>query len=455
MKITPFGGAKEIGGNKFLLEAGKAKIFLDFGVPFDRGEGIYSGLEFVNPRDKLGLRDYFEFGIVPKLEGIYSKEALYYTDVKYKKPAYDAILISHIHCDHFGDVADVDPAIPVYMGHGAKKINDTFNTIYPSFKSEDNGNVKEFRSGESFMIKDIEITPVHVDHSVPGAYGFIIKTPEGIIAYSGDYRFHGFKPEMTEDFLRAAKKAGADYLMTEGTRIRASDDAVFKKKMTESDVENAFCETMKKSQGLTCFNFSFRNLDRVRSLCNAAKRAGKVLVCNAGFGYAVDNARGLVEGMPEIIGNPNIKIFNKDGDIADEGKRSYVYAKPYLARTVDYRWVKKNLKDTEMFMSASELSQLIDIQPGKGTFVYSMSEHYIEGEGNEEYRDCLNNWLNHFGMKLEQIHCSGHADYAGVKKMIDGVSAKRVIPVHTENPDAFKKMHGDVVMAERGKTIKL
>jgi ribonuclease J len=182
MKITPYGGAGEIGGNKILLEAGNARIFLDFGVPFDRGKGIYSGFDFVVPRDKLGLKDYFEFNMVPQIEGLYSKNALRYTQMRYRQPEFNAILISHIHRDHFGDAADIDPEIPVYIGHGAKKLNDAFNTIYPNFKSEANGNVMEFSSGKSFRIMDIEVTPVHVDHSIPGAYGFIIKTREGTVA---------------------------------------------------------------------------------------------------------------------------------------------------------------------------------------------------------------------------------------------------------------------------------
>jgi ribonuclease J len=455
MKILPYGGAGEIGGNKILLETAKARVFLDFGVPFDRGEGIYSGFDFLDPRDKLGLRDYFEFGMEPEIPGLYSEEALKYSKLKYKAPEFDALLISHIHCDHFGDVADVDPKIPVYLGHGAKKLNDTFNTIYYSFKSEDNGNVVEYHSGKSFKIKDIEVTPMHVDHSIPGAYGFIIKTPGGNIAYTGDYRFHGFKPDMTEDFIKLAKKTGIDWLITEGTRVKTSTDVDFRKKITEQDVENQFCDTIKKSKGITCIQFSFRNVDRVRSLYNAAKRAGKVLLCNPGFAYTVDNAGQLVSGLPEINGNRNLKIYKKDGDIPDDEKRHLKYAAPYEKDAVDYRWVKKNLNDVVMFMTASELSQLIDIQPGKGTFVYSMSEHYIEGEEHEDYKACLENWLAHFGMDFEQIHCSGHSDMEGVQHMIDGCAPKTVIPVHTQNPEEFKKMHGNVILMERGNTVKI
>jgi ribonuclease J len=33
--LTFYGGAGEIGGNKILLETGKARVYLDFGESFD------------------------------------------------------------------------------------------------------------------------------------------------------------------------------------------------------------------------------------------------------------------------------------------------------------------------------------------------------------------------------------------------------------------------------------
>ncbi len=454
MEFVFYGGANEIGGNKISLSVSKTNLFLDFGEPFDRGKGIYSGLEFVSPRDKLGLKDYFEFDLLPKLKGLYSKKILTFTDLKYKKPEYDAILISHIHSDHFGDVSFIDNNIPIYIGYGANKLNKLFNEIYYNYKIDISENkIIEVRTGEQYKINNIKVIPIHTDHSIPGAYGYILITDEGNIAYTGDYRFHGFKPDMTYDFIKESKKHKIKVLITEGTRIKNEEDKIFKEQITEADVENRFYETIKNSDGITFVQFSFRNIDRVRSLYNAVKKAGKVLVASPGFLYTIDNAIELIKDLPNIKNNPNIKTFKKNADIPEGKTRIREYAKEYLKKSVDYKWVKKNLKDVVMFLSVSELSQMIDIKPQKGTFIFSMSEHYLEGDGNEEYKECLENWIKHFGLEFIQIHCSGHSDEKGIKELIEAIEPEIVIPVHTESAVRFKEFWEKVIVPERGKSI--
>ena len=71
-RITFYGGIHEIGGNKFLIEDKGTKIFLDFGMQMGKANQYFA--EFVNPRTCNGMGDLFEFGLLPKLKGLYRKD---------------------------------------------------------------------------------------------------------------------------------------------------------------------------------------------------------------------------------------------------------------------------------------------------------------------------------------------------------------------------------------------
>src|SRR5207244_12848419 len=87
VRLTFYGGAGEIGGNKFLVEDGDTRVFLDFGMSLhDRGR--YFSEPFLSPRDQRGL---FELGVMPRVDG-------WYKDVEGELRA-DAVVLSHAHVD--------------------------------------------------------------------------------------------------------------------------------------------------------------------------------------------------------------------------------------------------------------------------------------------------------------------------------------------------------------------
>ena len=125
-RLTFYGGVNEIGGNKILLEDKDTKIFFDFGAGFSDGSDYFSaGIE---PRRVNGLGDYFEFGLMPKINGLYSEDAVATSDLKYKEPEIDAIVLSHYHSDHFGRINFVDPEIPVYCGETTSLFKEAYGS---------------------------------------------------------------------------------------------------------------------------------------------------------------------------------------------------------------------------------------------------------------------------------------------------------------------------------------
>lgn len=118
MKLTFYGEVNEIGGNKILLEDNGTKVFFDFGQSFNFGADYYTG--WLQPRGVNGLGDYFQFDLLPRIKGLYSKEQLAHTNLPYKEPEIAAIFVSHAHFDHINHLQFIDSSIPVYTGVGTK-----------------------------------------------------------------------------------------------------------------------------------------------------------------------------------------------------------------------------------------------------------------------------------------------------------------------------------------------
>ena len=214
--LTFYGGVNEVGGNKILVEDRGTKILLDFGIAFNTGEDYW--INWLQPRSAKPLKDRFEFDMLPKIKGLYRKDLLEGTDLKYVKPEIDAVFITHAHFDHVGYLGFIDENIPVYLGECTKLIMET---VEEQSNMTDYGEhpYHTFRTGKKIKIGSMEIEPVHVDHSIPAAYGYIIHTSEGSVVYTGDLRMHGVRSDMTEEFIRKAKDSSPVAMVSEGTRI--------------------------------------------------------------------------------------------------------------------------------------------------------------------------------------------------------------------------------------------
>ena len=106
-----------------------------------------------------------------------------------------------------------------------------------------------FRTGDNVRIEDLVVEPIHVDHSIPAAYGFLIHTSEGAIVYTGDLRAHGPRKDMTEEFAERAHESEAQPFQNEvssTTRIRTSEQKTTNNPNRRSKSEKSFPHTHRK-----------------------------------------------------------------------------------------------------------------------------------------------------------------------------------------------------------------
>jgi ribonuclease J len=448
-KLTFYGGVNEIGGNKILVQDRKTKVLFDFGQSFNFGAEYFTS--WLSPRAINGLGDHFEFDLLPKIRGLYAKEKLASTDLPYSEPEIDAIFLSHAHFDHVTHICFTDPQIPVHLGVGAKLFLESMEET-SSFCDYGNHDYKTFRTGKKIKVGDIEVEPVHVDHSIPAAYGFLIHTSEGTVAYTGDLRMHGTRKDLTDDFVQKAKESEPEALICEGTRMALKEK---RKNYSEAQVQHLGNDIVSSTDKIVFITHYSRDMDRFRSFYNVAKQNGRKIVVSPKtaclLSKLIDDER---LDLPDPLNDDDIFVYykrKKSGTFDDADY--YVWEREFMDKMVTHEFVNKNQRKLIMDLDFYQFTELVDIRPERGScFIHSMSEPFSEEDIEDEV---LHNWLEHFGIQFHQLHASGHLNKEQIGHLISEIEPKKAYPVHTENARLFKTISDRVQLVERGKEYKM
>src|SRR5437773_10234277 len=186
--------------------------------------------------------------------------------------------MSPTHSDQPHRLRCLDGAIPVHRGVGTKIILGSWEitTRGMDLLAHD---YRTFRTGASVDADGVDVEPIHVDHSAPAAYGFLVHTSGGTIAYTGDLRQHGPHSEMTKDFIDAAKTNEPIALITEGTRVTPADPRA---NFTEALVKSKSIETAGRAKGKAVFaTFYPQDVDSMRTIVEVATAIERQIVVQA------------------------------------------------------------------------------------------------------------------------------------------------------------------------------
>jgi len=444
VSLTFYGGVDEIGGNKVLLEDGDTRVFLDFGQSFTMGCDFFTG--WLSPRGINGLGDFFEFGLLPKLKGLYAVEQLRFTDVSYVEPRFDAVFLSHAHFDHVSHIQFLDPEIPVYLGEGTKLFLEAMEKT-SSFCNYREHRYRMFRTGDKIKVGDVVVEPVHVDHSIPAAYGFLVHTSEGTVVYTGDLRSHGPRKDMTEEFKDKAVESEPVAMICEGTRMVEVER---RKNYSELQVETLSDKVVSSTGKIVFVTRYSRDMDRFRSFYDVAKNNGRKIVVSLKTAHLLGR---LVEDrrldLPDPLKDENILVYYKRKRSGGfEEKDYYVWERGFMEKMATYEFVHENQSKLVMDLNFYQFAELIDIKPSSGShFIHSMSEPYSDEDIEDQI---MHNWLNHFKMQFHQLHASGHLNREQLTSLINTIKPKRIFPIHTENQQLFKKTSSNVQTIKYG-----
>ena len=426
MNLTIHRGTHEIGGNCVEVCSGQTRIIIDLGMPL------------VDPKDKTKKFESFairrktvtqllEEGILPPAKGLY--EGI--DDGK----SVDAFLLSHPHQDHYGFCKFIRKDIPIYLSKDAGLIlgvADVF--LMTQFGKHDQKVLLEHR--KPVNIGNIKITPYIMDHSGYGAMAFLVEADGKKLLYSGDFRGHGRKRALFDQFLKSPP-SGIDLLLMEGTMIDRTEGSTG----TEQQLETKIVQDARKYSGMKLIMCSGQNIDRIVTFYRAAKRSGALFVLDL---YMANILHGIErKSMPAPSnGFTDVKVlFTKHFMRKLEQKKIPDWYRRWRSYEISSAALRR--KGGNVFVIYRERShpelETTGIPP-KSVLFYSQWDGYMTEPSFEPTKV----FCKKHDIDIVQAHTSGHAVVEDLKRFADALNPHTLVPMHTFGAEKFHELFKNV-----------
>lgn len=391
MKIIIHRGSHQIGGTAVEISTASTRIIIDMG-----DELTIDSSDTPKPLNISGVTD--------------------------KNGRCDAVLFTHYHGDHTGQLPYIRNDIPIYMGSLTKDI-----LLAAAYNAEQNiinriNSAKIFEAGKKFRIGDIDITPYVIDHSAFDSYMFLIEADGKRILHTGDFRTHGFRGKAVPVILQNYIKK-IDILITEGTNISRANNEI----ITEMQLQNKVKEYMKEYKYVFAYTSS-TNLERICGFSKAVPK-GKYFICDA-YQYK------LLDIIEDHLG--------KFSDLYRNIKKT-IYGSNLITKFQDKGFLMM-VRDNQMFRN---IIPLFDKE--KSIILYSMWDGY-----RTRPESTIPEFLALSG-KWEYLHTSGHAYIEDIKDVVKIINPSYIIPIHTDKPEIMRDLFPDknIILSSDSEEIEI
>lgn len=384
VRIVPLGGLGEVGRNCNVLEYGGKIVVVDCGVLFP--EERQPGVDLILP-DIDYLRDRVE-------------------DI-------EAIVLTHGHEDHIGAVPYLLKLRPDILLVGSRLTISFVEAKLAEHRIKANSRV--VAEGDVEKIGPFEMEFISVNHSIPDALAVFVRTDQGNILITGDFKMDQLPLDGRLTDLRAFARAGeegVDLFMCDSTNAEVPGFVP-----SESEIGPVIDDVFARATGQIIVASFSSHVHRVQQVLNAAHAhgrrvafVGRSMIRNMGIaaelGY-LDIPKGVLVDLADMPSLPeNERVFMSTGS---QGEPMAV-----LSRI------------------ASKSHPKVGAGPGD-TVLFASS--LIPGNENSVYR--LINNLMKLGAKVvhqgnARVHVSGHAAAGELLYCYNILEPAYAMPIHGE-----------------------
>ena len=255
IKLIALGGVRENGKNLYIAEVDESIFVLDVGLKYPENEQL--GVDFVIPN-----MDYL-FENKDRIAGVFLTHG--HADAIGALP----YLLAETKVPVFGSELTIELAKLFVKGNDTvKKFND-FHVIDEDTEIDFGNTVVSF---------------FKTTHSIPESLGIVLKTSEGNIVYTGDFKFDQTASQSyATDFARLAEigREGVLALLSDSANADSTIQVA-----SESEVAKEISDTIGDWEGRVIVAAVASNLSRIQQVFEAAARTGRRVVLT---GFDIEN----------------------------------------------------------------------------------------------------------------------------------------------------------------------
>ncbi len=335
-----------------------------------------------------------------------------FTYLTERKRSCEAVVLTHGHEDHVGALSwllrEID--VPVYgtpltLGMARKRLDEA------GMKARWN----EIAAPGTQKIGPFDLRFIAVSHSIPDAIAIAVKTDQGTVLYTGDFKLDespidGRHTDM--DGFRALGDEGVDLMLSDSTNAeeegRTPSEALIRPRFKE------IFSAARRRIIVACFA---SNLHRIQQVCDAAAEAGRMvavvgrsMVNNVEVGRELgilDTADSTLLAVEDIDDHPPERTV-----IISTGSQGEPLSALALIANAEHKAVSVQRGDT-VILSASPI-------PGNESAVHRVVNALYKA-GAEVYQG-----------EGDGVHVSGHAAADELAELLRTVRPKNLCPVHGE-----------------------